>query len=354
MSVRLKLTALYGALFLAVGAALLAITYVLTAQRLKSSQPNLRGLRIDGPVVDLVKQAQERQRSAALHELITQSAIAFAAVMVLALVLGWVVAGRALAPLRDITATAQRLSTRNLDERINLRGPRDELTELADTFDAMLDRLATAFEAQRRFVANASHELRTPLTVQRAAIDVALANPEPNALRTMGERIRSATVRQEHLIGSLLTLARSERGIERYEPADLADAAHQAIADALPGIEDRDLQLTVDLRPARVCGDPALLERLAANLVDNAVRHNADGGWISVSTGPAALRVVNSGPVLNPEETGLLFEPFRRRLAGEGTGLGLSIVAAIAAAHGGFCQAYARPEGGLDITVRMP
>src|SRR5581483_9102250 len=184
--------------------------------------------------------------------------------------------------------------------------------ELADTFDAMLDRLATAFEAQRRFVANASHELRTPLTVQRAAIDVALANPEPNALRTMGERIRSATVRQEHLIGSLLTLARSERGIERYEPADLADAARSAIGDALPGIEDRGLQLTADLRPARICGDGALLERLAANLVDNAVRHNIDGGWISVRTDePAMLRVTNSGPLLAPEEIDLLFEPFR-------------------------------------------
>jgi signal transduction histidine kinase len=372
-TVRLRLTALYGGLFLGLGMILLAITYWLFAGQLQSRRPlsPLTRPNIGPPrrveareTFQRVQDALAQQRAEALRELLVQSAVALAIVSLIAVALGWVVAGRVLRPLRDITATARRLSTHNLDERINLRGPRDELKELADTFDAMLARLAAAFEAQRRFVANASHELRTPLTVQRAAVDVALADPNPtvDSLRTMARRIRRGTQNHERLVASLLTLARSERGIERYEDADLADVVRGALAAAQPEIAERGLRVTSELRTAPVRGDPVLLERLAANLVDNAVRHNVDGGWLDVRTalgdGAALLRVVNSGPVIPPDTVGALFEPFRRRAPdrtgrGQGHGLGLSIVAAITAAHRGTCAANPRPDGGIEITVSL-
>ncbi|KAB2342489.1 sensor histidine kinase [Actinomadura rudentiformis] len=362
MSIRLRLTALYGGLFVAVGALLVAITYGLFASRLQAARPRPPDLgRLPvlpeglGDPRRVLDEALARQRDEALDQLLTQSIVALAIVSVIAVVLGWMVAGHALRPLREITATARRLSTDNLDERIGLGGPRDEIKELADTFDAMLARIAAAFEAQRRFVANASHELRTPLTVQRAAVDVALADPEPSlrSLTAMAVRIRAATQRHERLIASLLTLARSERGVEHYEDVDFTET----VQTVLVGTNTRDLKVVPRLRPAHVRGDPALLERLAVNLLDNAVRHNTPDGWIEVRVrsegGVVTLHVANSGPAVPAEEAEALFEPFRRRSAG-GHGLGLSIVAAIAAAHGGTHAAFARPEGGLEVTVSLP
>jgi signal transduction histidine kinase len=369
-SLRWRLTALYGGLFLLAGITMLAVLYALLSQRLP------RAPRVNIPAIEArdnlpprviralssiqpLRSALNHQRENALHQLLTQSVIALAIVTVIAAALGWVVAGRALRPLRDITATARRLSTHNLRERIDLHGPDDELKELADTFDDMLGRLAGAFEAQRQFVANASHELRTPLTVQRAAIDVALDDPEPTveSMRTMALRLRDATDRNEHLIASLLTLARSQAGVERFDHIDLAAATRAAIV-AAPARE-----VTVDpvLGPAVLCGDRVLVERLVANLVDNAVRHNVQGGWIYVETssnGPdVVLRVANSGPVLPAERVEELFVPFHRMAADrsrEGYGLGLSIVAAVVATHRGTRVARALPDGGLEITVVLP
>jgi signal transduction histidine kinase len=389
-TLRWRLNALYGGLLLAAGIALLTITNVLVSRQLAQRKirpdvplweltpeelerldrefdlgldPDLWERPGEGPRLalgDLIRGALDDQREDALNELLTQSAIALGIVLVIAAGLGWMVAGRALRPLRDITATARRLSTDNLDERIGLRGPRDELTELADTFDAMLARLAAAFEAQRGFAANASHELRTPLTVQRAAIDVALAHPHPTveSLTAMAIRVRAATERHERVIDSLLALARSQTGIERYEEVDLAAVTAMAWPDAAAG----DVRFTPRLNPARLRGDRVLLERLAVNLIDNGVRHNVDGGWLNVETssdpasGTVTLRVVNSGPQVPPERVAELFQPFRRLGNGRrgGTGLGLSIVAAIAQAHQGTCAARARPEGGLEIAVRLP
>jgi signal transduction histidine kinase len=386
-TLRWRLTALYGGLLLAAGIAILVITYLLVSQRLEGRKirsdispeemtpqdiEHLNrefGVDIDPSVgegdrpVDLnaiLGDALDEDRNQTLNELLTQSLIALAIVAVVAGVLGWLIAGRVLRPLRDITATARRLSTDNLDERIGLRGPRDELSELADTFDAMLARLAAAFEAQRRFVANASHELRTPLTVQRAAIDVALAAPHPTveSLTAMAIRVRNATERHERVIGSLFALAHSQTGIERYEEVDLAAVA----ATAWPDEGTNGVRFTPQLSPARLRGDRVLLERLAANLIDNGVRYNVAGGWLNVETfsdpasGIVTLRVANSGPQVPPERVTELFQPFRRLGDARkgGTGLGLSIVAAIAQAHHGTCAARARPEGGLEIAVRLP
>jgi signal transduction histidine kinase len=286
--------------------------------------------------------------------------------------LGWVVAGRVLRPLQQITGTAKRLSERNLHERIGLQGPADELKELADTFDAMLERLDAAFDTQRRFVANASHELRTPLSIVRTEVDVTLADPDATAeeLRLMGERVRDATDRSERLLEGLLTLARSERRLAKREPADLAEAAAEALAQNQAEIDRLGLRVSQVLGAAPLRGDRALVERMVANLVENAVRHNHQGGHLEVDTGrlgagtrlaeraQVQVRVANSGPVLSDEQVPLLFEPFRRlteRTGSErGSGLGLSIVRAVASAHGGHVEARPLPLGGLEVTVTLP
>jgi signal transduction histidine kinase len=229
----------------------------------------------------------------------------------------------------------------------------------------MLTRLDTAFDSQRRFVANASHELRTPLAITRAEVDVALADPHAPAaeLRATAERVRDATDRSERLIEGLLTLARSEREPRSREPVDLADAAAVALEHAQRGDGLAGLQLTTALQPAPVEGDAALLERMIANLVENAVRHNQPGGWLDVGTGSgggrAFAQVANGGPSIPADQVESLFEPFRRlreRVAsvGRGAGLGLSIVRSVARAHGGDAHARALAGGGLEVTVRLP
>jgi len=292
----------------------------------------------------------------------------------LSLGLGWVVAGRVLRPLQRITATAKRLSERTLHQRIALQGPDDELKELADTFDRMLGRLDAAFDAQRRFAANASHELRTPLAISRTEVDVALADPDtpPAELRAMAERVRDATQRSERLIEGLLTLARSEQAPRLWESADLADAValaleHTRRQDQDQAGQDGGLRLVTRLRPAPVQGDPALLERMVANLVENAVRHNQPGGWLEVATGTsdgrAFVQVANGGQEIPTDQVESLFEPFRHlhgRVASasasavRGAGLGLSIVRSVARAHGGDAHAMALAGGGLEVTVRLP
>ena len=240
-----------------------------------------------------------------------------------------------------------------------LRGPRDELRELADTFDDMLARLDTAFASQQRFIANASHELRTPLTVMRTTVDVVLAKAAPTneELITMGTDIRHAVEHAEQLIGALLTLARNDHHRTPSEPVDLATLAE----DALDGTSTKGLHLTSTLDPAILNGDPLLLERLIANLLDNAVRYNTPNGTITLSTGStghqAFVRVVNTGPLILAEQVESLFHPFTRlndRTDHHGFGLGLALVTSITTAHHGTVEATAHPGGGLDITVHLP
>jgi signal transduction histidine kinase len=301
----------------------------------------------------------------ARERVLLAGSVAFVCVVAATALLAWVITGRVLRPLREVTATAHRLSVESLGERIGHRGARDEVAELADTFDAMLDRLQAAFASQRQFVANASHELRTPLAVIRTELDVTLADPDADdaELRRMAEVVRSATLRAGELVEALLVLARTDGlGVGAVGPVDLvgviALAWHSARADA----ERRGITATFHDGAATVFGDAALLERVAGNLLENAVRHNIDGGWIDVRTtcGPqwTALTVASSGPVVAPERVAELFEPFRRggvdRTAQTGTGLGLSIVRAVARAHGGHVSAEPVPGGGLSVTVHLP
>ena len=306
----------------------------------------------------------QSQRAEAVHQLLLYSLVGLGIMGAVSGAVGWLVAGRALRPVHAITGAARRASEENLGERLALAGPPDELKELADTYDAMLARLDAAFASQRRFVANASHELRTPLTVMRTAIDVTLAKPDrtPAQLEDMAAEVRGAVDRAEALIEALLTLARSDRGTTAAEPADLAVLAEDALDAAGPAIRAGSLGLETALQPAPTCGDLVLLDRLVANLVDNAVRHNTAGGWIQVATGTrdgqAYLTVTNGGPVIAEDMTPLLFEPFRRldgpAAGGPGMGLGLSIVRSVTIAHHGTVTARSRPAGGLDVSVLLP
>ena len=359
-TIRLKMTALYAGVFFVACALLLSVSYVLVRNNVTGSV-DLRGL---SPADYALHQAVQREvADDALANLRTQYAIALAALTGLSVLLGWAVAGRVLRPLQRITATAKRVSQDNLDERIALVGPRDELKELADTFDGMLERLSRAFASQRRFVANASHELRTPLSVIRTEVDVTLADPgATNAeLRGMAETVREATIATERLIQALLTLARSEGGIVRRDEADLSDGARAALAQIAPEADALDLAVRSDLAAAPVLGDRPLLERLVANLVENAVRHNRTGGAVEVRTateaGRSVVEVHNDGPLIAADAVPSLLEPFQRLdrgARGDGAGLGLSIVRSVAEAHGGSVQLRARPNGGLVVRVSLP
>jgi signal transduction histidine kinase len=340
VTVRLRLTLLYTLLFGASAAVLLGVSAWLVHRHVERTLP---------PAL-----ADE-----ALSRLDVQYALALGGTLVVAVVLGWLVAGRALAPLRRVTTLARQVTQERLDERIDLHGPADELRELADTVDGMLDRLSAAFDGQRRFVANASHELRTPLTVIRAEVDVALADPDASVLelRQMGEAVLEATDRTQALLDSLMVLARSQQAVRRSEPVDLAAAA-RAAADLVEAEAAADaVEVRLDLHPAPLEGDRPLVERLVANLLENAVRHNERGGHVQVTTRPGRVRVENTGAVIEPEDVRRLAEPFERLhrdCDGPGAGLGLSIVRAVADAHGAQLELRPRAGGGLVAEVVFP
>jgi signal transduction histidine kinase len=377
LTVRARLTLLYTGLFAVCGAIVVAVGYTLVA-RLEPQGPGQRApasflarchseqlsAHPDARIlakcdVYLRLQGAQHQRDLTLSHLLQYSLITLAVVIALAAILGWIVSGRALRPVHRITAAARAASKRNLSARVALRGPRDELQELAETFDEMLDQLQAAFEGQQRFIANASHELRTPLAVMRATVDVVLDDPysTPADLRTMVADIRAAVDHAEHLIGALLILARNERGLTVHDQVDLATVAEDVLDTADLG----DLQVHATLEPAVISGDPVLTEHLIANLVDNAVRYNAAPGdiWISTrtATGSGHLTVANTGSVMRPADADRIFQPFQRlddRTSHDGSGLGLTIVASIAAIHGGTATARPRDDGGLSVTVTIP
>lgn len=422
-TVRLRLTLLYVGLFFASAACLLVITYFLVAQTLpnvqtsscidggatgfgdggalmittgpgplavpgalgqESSSGTCQQQGIAGPpvatqndyVYSLQQQAAGAERVAislrgdTLDKLLIESGIALGIMAVASIGLGWLMAGRVLRPLRTITAAARRVSSRNLHERIALAGPDDELKELGDTFDQLLSRLDASFRAQRQFVANASHELRTPLARQRTLLEVALRDKQAShaSLRTACERALAAGEQHERLIAAMLTLAQSERGLDRFEPADLADIAEDALLtctnNAGGEFAARQLTVTAALSPAPTLGDERLAERLVTNLVDNAIRYNVPGGRLDIATGMRDgrpfLAVSNTGPRVPPDQIGRLFQPFQRldpardATGKGGLGLGLAIVTAIAAAHDAELAARPEPGGGLSVEIMFP
>jgi signal transduction histidine kinase len=455
-TVRLRLTLMYGCVFLVCGAGLLAITYLLvrgsgsSTLYVKSSRgvgviatgkvgvEGVEGVEAGGEpgpqpgpqtrlqlpsgaqVTPSPRQVEElhkhgealliqarSQHDAELKNLLGESGIALGIMAVVSMGLGWWLAGRALRPLQTITSATRAISASNLHERLALRGPDDELRELGDTIDGLLARLEASFDSQRQFVANASHELRTPLTVERALLEVALADPDAStdSLRHACERVLASSEEQERLIEALLTLASSERGLERRAPLDLGAVAAETVRATAAEARLRGVRVTSTLGAAATLGDPRLVARLVRNLVDNALRYNVPGGHVVLTTetrvgaepgvggvepgvggvepgagragtgagragtgagrlepgaGRAVLTVANTGPAIPPGEVARLLKPFQRLGAGrtaaygEGHGLGLSIVQAIAAAHGAALAVHPQPQGGLRIEVAFP
>jgi signal transduction histidine kinase len=379
-TIRLRLTLLYGGVFLITGVVLLTVGYLLVRNNLTqhhalTAKLQRLGLSVRGdhllsralgfapgsPEVKLAHAVQQQIENDALNRLFWEYVGALLTTTLVAVGTGWWLAGRALRPLRAITATARRVSGENLGERIALRGPADELRELADTFDGMLARLDGAFASQRHFVANASHELRTPLAIMRTEIDVALADSDASRgeLRTMGEAVRDTVDRCEQLISSLLVLARSEASAGSEEAVDVAVLAGDCITDLRVRAREAEVRVHDDLEPAWTTGEPALLERMVANLLDNGIHHNEPGGFLDVSArmqgGRVLLRVGNGGPLIEPADAQQLTQPFRRLdRSGGGFGLGLSIVRSVAEAHGGIVEVSARRGGGLEVLVSLP
>ena len=393
-TIRLRLAVLYGGVFLILGTLLLGLVLLSVRVSTHSSVVSAQGAveRLverhhgaappPGSTLAPVPESPATQRelvqahrlgavalnasNTVLHQLLLFSLIALAIMVVASMALGWLLAGRVLRPLQTITTAARELSASSLHERLALAGPDDELRELGDTFDELLGRLEASFESQRQFVANASHELRTPLTLERAILEVTLADPDASSasLRAACERVLAIGEQQERMIDALLALAlaRSERGLERREPLLLDALTGEVLRERREEIARRGLRLDAKLERAPTSGDPRLIERLVANLLDNAIRHNGADGWVAVTTateaGAAVLTVANSGPVIAPEEVERLLQPFRRLGADrvgrrDGHGLGLSIVAAVATAHGATLRVHAQPDGGLRAEVRF-
>jgi signal transduction histidine kinase len=393
-TIRTRLSLLYAGAFLLAGLALVTFMYLFLGQVLDQQFMIRSDLPIDvnapadipGDGADIPREPMlgttttrrvidimiRRASIDTLQTMLIASLIIVAILTVLAGIIGWLVAGQALQPLRNITGTARRVADRSLHERIALTGPQDEIKDLADTLDAMLDRLDRSFDSQRRFVANASHELRTPLTIARTLIEVALLDAgEDTKVRQLGTTLLAVNQRHEKLTDGLLTLASTEQRAADFRPVDLSEIAGQIAADMRPVADKAGVSLENNLRPGIILGDAFLLERLVQNLIENGIQYNVpEDGWVRVQThtqdGSVELVIENTGPIVPAYEVPGLFEPFRRlaatdRLAGttrasivRGAGLGLSIVRSVAHAHGGTIEASPREGGGLVVRARIP
>ena len=376
MSIRARLTLLYGLLFFVAGLMLLVLLYAMLVRALDPAVPlrpfverareqtqEIREQDDNRPIEEQLADARSDERRSALRQVRVRGMLALVVTGGVALVLGWVVSGSVLSPIRDITLHAQQANAKTLDQRIGLAGPDDELKELADTIDGMLERLQDAFESQRRFSAEASHELRTPLAIMRAEADVALASPDATERETaLARSIIQAVDRSERLVDALLALARSESSLRDRDVVDLAELVGNVVGEQVIAADQAGIELDLTLDPAVVNGDRALLWRLAGNLIENGIRHGVRGGWLNISVGTndgfAELKVANNGQAIPPDQVERLFRPFEQgdhvRPSSGGLGLGLSIVRAVTDAHDGTISASANPQGGLTVIVRIP
>ncbi|MEV8030879.1 HAMP domain-containing sensor histidine kinase [Streptomyces sp. NPDC086182] len=376
-TIRIRLTLLYGGMFLIAGILLLSIIYLLAAQALNvgSELPfkiisgrvgsNTCNLPSGDELNHAMYECVNRQRQHALDDLLSRSLLALLGLAIIAFAFGYAMAGRVLSPLGHITRTARAVAGSDLSRRIELDGPDDELKELADTFDDMLERLQRAFTAQQRFVGNASHELRTPLAINRTLLEVHLSDPGVSTeLQQLGKTLLATNERSEQLVEGLLLLARSDNQIVERKPVDLAEVASQAVDQVHAEAEAKGVKIRGNRSPVVVQGNGVLLERIVLNLVQNAVRYNVPkDGWVEVTTGTqhgrAVLEVANTGPVVPAYEVDNLFEPFRRLRtertgSDKGVGLGLSIARSVARAHGGHIVGHPREGGGLVMRVTLP
>ncbi|MFC5719652.1 sensor histidine kinase [Streptomyces gamaensis] len=383
LTARTRIAAAYGAVFSVLGSVLLLVVNLLSRAGTEEQAATIARTVVpaaaedpafmplapsmhqgEGVSASTVYRVSGDVSAAASQQLVFWSGVALMVIALLAVGVGWWIAGRVLRPVHAMTATARRISSRNLHERIGARGPADEFKELADTVDALLERLERAFDSQRRFVSNASHELRTPLATQRAAIQIGLADPAPSPedLARTKTLLLETNRRSEKLIDGLLVLARSERGLERHDRVDLAEVAAEEVASVAGRARREGVRVTLRSEPAPLRGNHVLLAQLTGNLLRNAVGYNHRGGSVDIRVAPGRLTVCNTGPDVGADAVEALFEPFRRgegreRLSGgtgEGAGLGLSIVRSIARAHGGTAKAAPLAGGGLCVTVELP
>ncbi|WP_051969923.1 sensor histidine kinase [Kitasatospora azatica] len=377
-TIRIRLTLLYGGMFLMAGVLLLLIMYVVVRQAFQDT--TLPTINIDRGVTGTIngvpvtgdefnsylRNAQTANAHSELDTLLRKSLTILVALAVIAFAAGYAMAGRVLRPLGRITRAAREVASSDLHRRIELDGPDDELKELADTFDDMLDRLDRSFDSQRKFVANASHELRTPLAINRTLLEVQLSDPAASPdLQQLGKTLLATNERSEQLVEGLLLLARSDNELLDRRPVELSEVASRAVEQTRAEAGNREVEIRTMLNPVAVSGNGVLLERIALNLLQNAVRYNLPDGWVEISTatGPGGLGelvVSNTGPVVPGYELEHIFEPFRRvkgadrTRSDKGVGLGLSIVRSVVRAHGGAIEAVPRPGGGLTMRVRIP
>ncbi len=388
-TIRLRLTAFYTLLFVMLGAMVLAVSYLRVQSSLRADEASgsLRRVtqqygytpeqirffndiklppapagapRKADTVGQIISGVQRDIDDDALHELLVGSGLALGVVVLASGFVGWLAAGRVLRPMGRLTARAQSLSEENLSQRIGLDGPADELKELADTIDGMLGRLEVAFEAQRNLAAHVSHELRTPISIIRAEADLVLDDAAASE-RELGlaRSVRSAADRTEALLDSLLALARSESTMNDRETIDLGDLAGDVVGELVGRADAARIDIDLALGTARVHGDRFLLQRLVANLVDNAIKHNHAGGWLKVTVRPeggeAVLEVSNTGDRMTDEQLEVITKPFHRTDGRRpGYGLGTTVVQSVVRSHGGRVDLAARPDGGLVVTVHLP
>jgi two-component system, OmpR family, sensor histidine kinase VanS len=368
MTVRLRLTLLYSGLFLVSGVVLLVISYLIFR---RAAVPNLivfPGARAHATAAqtaaaELKYQDVVRNSTDALHRGLLRSVIVLAGMTVVSIALGWLVAGRVLRPLRTMTATTRQISERNLNERLALSGPRDELKDLADTVDGLLARLEAHVAEQQRFAANASHELRTPLAVTQTLLDVARNDPSRDNGELV-ERLHAVNTRAIDLTEALLLLSRADQRTFTPEHIDLSLLAEEATETLLPLAEERGVTIETSGEMTTTIGSPALLRQMTTNLMHNAIVYNlADQGtvWVTTSAHPdgVVLTVENTGDKLTRQLVATLDEPFQRgtrrvRTDHAGVGLGLAIVKSITHAHDGTLTLTPRPAGGLCVTVQLP